>query len=246
MADSKRALSSALEERLGRAALLAEDGIRLIPSTANPGPLGLYGFALTTCLLQGCFTTIISNEPANKGLVYGFGFFFGGLAQFVAGILEYQRKNTFATVAFCCFGGFWMSIAIQGTLVIAKVYPKQTVGGEQYMLCLWGLLTFMLWLCTFNMNLVTSALFLSLSLLFFFIAGGQQNTACLKFAGCWGIMVSCIAFYGATSMLMEEVYGRVILPLFPFGAVNKRTAGHIGTMRRTDLPAYDAEKAAHP
>jgi succinate-acetate transporter protein len=67
----------------------------------------------------------------------------------------------------------------------------------------------MLWLCTFNMNLVTSALFLTLSMLFFFIAGGQQSAACLKFAGYWGIMVSCIAFYAATSMLMEEVYGRV-------------------------------------
>ena len=69
-------------------------------ATANPAPLGLYGFALTTALLQGAKTQL--TEPTGTTqLAVSFGFFFGGLAQFCAGLLEYQRRNTFGTVAFC-------------------------------------------------------------------------------------------------------------------------------------------------
>ena len=71
------------------------------PSPPLPAaPLGLYGFALTTALLQGSKTQL--TEPKGTAqLAVSFGFFFGGLAQFCAGLLEYQRRNTFGTVAFC-------------------------------------------------------------------------------------------------------------------------------------------------
>ena len=70
----------------------------LLPTPAA-APLGLYGFALTTALLQGQKSGL--TEPNTGQLAMGFGFFFGGLAQFCAGLLEYQRRNTFGTVAFC-------------------------------------------------------------------------------------------------------------------------------------------------
>ena len=69
------------------------------PFPSPAAPLGLYGFALTTALLQGQKTGL--TEPTTGQLAMGFGFFFGGLAQFCAGLLEYQRRNTFGTVAFC-------------------------------------------------------------------------------------------------------------------------------------------------
>ena len=74
--------------------------LQLNPATANPAPLGLYGFALTTALLQGAKTQLTEKTGTNQ-LAISFGFFFGGLAQFCAGLLEYQRRNTFGTVAFC-------------------------------------------------------------------------------------------------------------------------------------------------
>ena len=74
--------------------------LQLNPATANPAPLGLYGFALTTALLQGAKTQLTEKVGTNQ-LAISFGFFFGGLAQFCAGLLEYQRRNTFGTVAFC-------------------------------------------------------------------------------------------------------------------------------------------------
>jgi succinate-acetate transporter protein len=69
------------------------------PPSSPAAPLGLYGFALTTALLQGSKTHL--TEPNTAQLAVSFGFFFGGLAQFCAGLLEYQRRNTFGTVAFC-------------------------------------------------------------------------------------------------------------------------------------------------
>lgn len=219
----------ALEARL---ATITEDGVKTIPSTSNPGPLGLFAFGLTTALLQGVNTTLIGKDSV--GIVYSFGFFFGGLCQLIAGILEYSRKNTFATVAFTSYGGFWMSVALNGTLVKAGVYAAPPINGERMMLCMWGIFTFLLWLCTFTANLALSSLFLSLALLFFFLAGGQTNTSLMKFAGVWGLLVSAIAWYLAVSNLMEELYGRPILPIVPFKPMNHVRAGTFGTRRRVD------------
>ncbi|KAL4435422.1 hypothetical protein ABPG77_006184 [Micractinium sp. CCAP 211/92] len=223
---------------------LSEDGIKVNPATANPAPLGLYGFALTTALLQGSKTQL--TEPAGTAqLAVSFGFFFGGLAQFCAGLLEYQRRNTFGTVAFCCYGAFWMSLAIFNTLVAAGVYGQGAAAavtkGDRLMLTLWGILTFLLWLCTFHTNLVTSWLFLSLALLFWFLAGGvgtsSERVTLTKFAGGWGFMVAAVAFYDGTAALMKDVYGKQILPVFPLKPVNKVSLGDFGTKRFVDPEA---------
>ncbi|KAL6775917.1 GFY1 [Auxenochlorella protothecoides x Auxenochlorella symbiontica] len=226
----------ALEARL---ATLTDDGVKTIPATSNPGPLGLFAFGLTTALLQGINSTVV--DKGSVGLVYSFGFFFGGLCQLIAGVLEYSRKNTFATVAFVSYGGFWMAVALNGTLVAAGVYPT-SVKGEEMMLSLWGIYTFLLWLCTFSSNLALSSLFLSLALLFFFLAGGQTNHNLMKFAGVWGFIVSAIAWYLAVATLMEELYGRVILPIVPFAPINKIKAGTFGTRRRVDDPELGSKE----
>jgi succinate-acetate transporter protein len=215
---------------------LTEDGVKVNPATSNPAPLGLYGFALTTALLQGQKSGLAETNTAQ--LAMGFGFFFGGLAQFVAGILEYQRRNTFGTVAFCCYGAFWMSLAIYTTLVAGGVFGPVPEKGDRLMLTLWGILTFLLWLCTFHTNLVTSWLFLSLALLFWFLAGGvgtsNERHTLTKFAGGWGFMVAAVAFYDGTASLMKDVYGRQILPVFPLKPVNKVSLGDFGTKRFVD------------
>ena len=83
------------------AALRSPPPAASIPPSPQPrSPLGLYGFALTTALLQGAKTQLAEPKGTTQ-MALGFGFFFGGLAQFCAGLLEYQRRNTFGTVAFC-------------------------------------------------------------------------------------------------------------------------------------------------
>ncbi|PRW33699.1 GPR1 FUN34 yaaH family [Chlorella sorokiniana] len=223
---------------------LTDDGVKLNPATANPAPLGLYGFALTTALLQGAKTQLTEPKGTSQ-MAVSFGFFFGGLAQFCAGLLEYQRRNTFGTVAFCCYGAFWMSLAIFTTLSAAGVFVATPVKGDRLMLTLWGILTFLLWLCTFHTNLVTSWLFLSLAILFWLLAGGvgypdqTDRVTLTKVAGGWGFMVAAVAFYDGTAALMKDVYGKQILPVFPLKPVNKVSLGDFGTKR-----FVDAEKQA--
>jgi uncharacterized protein len=134
-----------------------------------------------------------------------------------------------------------MSIALHGTLTAAGIYQGNTptdnavvMHAEQLMLSLWGIITFIFWLCTFSMNAAISSLFFTLSMLFFFLAGGQNpNSAAAvnlkKFAGGWGMLVAAIAFYCAAAQLFEDCYGKPILPTYPFKAINKRTLGSIGT-----------------
>ena len=87
---------------------------------ANPAPLGLAAFALTTALLQGGNTAI--TEGSTRYLVYSFALFFGGLAQLLAGMWEFKRQNTFGATAFTSYGAFWMSFAIFGILVSAGIF----------------------------------------------------------------------------------------------------------------------------
>ena len=101
--------------------------------------------------VQGQFSTVADGATGVKGLVWGYGMFYGGLAQLVAGILEYQRKNTFGCVAFCSYGTFWMSLTyfqsmqalINGVtpqttttvdgLTVAKVVVATPIEGERMM-----------------------------------------------------------------------------------------------------------------
>ncbi|KDD73366.1 GPR1/FUN34/yaaH family protein, partial [Helicosporidium sp. ATCC 50920] len=185
-------------------------------------PLGLFGFGLTTALLQTINTGMVENQAHT--FVWAYGFFFGGLAQLVAGILEYQRRNTFGTTAFTALGCFWMGLAFYGTLETAGV-AEASAQGLQVVLALWGIFCVAMWLCTFNTSVALSTLLASTALLFFFLSGGQSNAVLLKFAGGWGLLVSGLAFYTGLATLMEETYGRSILPVIPLGAPKKLHVG---------------------
>lgn len=257
-----------LDARLARSDLFNDGTVKIVPATSNVGPLGLFGFAFTTALLQGQYTTVADGAPGVAGLVWGYGMFYGGLAQLIAGILEYQRKNTFGTVAFSSYGAFWMGLAYFNTMrtVVNGITPQISsagangvpvykapiaapVSGERTMLILWGIVTFLFWLCTFSMNLVTSSLFFTLALLFWFLAGGQPQAThmnWMKFAGAWGWLVAFIAFYDGTAALMREVYGKQILPVFPFKTINRISGGNFGTQRRIDTADLETGREVRP
>ncbi|PRW59038.1 nudix hydrolase mitochondrial-like [Chlorella sorokiniana] len=208
---------------------------------ANPGPLGLAGFALTTALLQGGVTAI--TEPETSFLVYGFAFAFGGAAQALAGIFAFNRGNLLPAVAFVCYGAWWLGWAITGSLTAAGVYPPPAHDGEKMMLSLWGerqaraehidswalgafdresdsglalragILTFFFFCASLTVNLMLQSLFLLLSIVFFLLAGGVSNPHAHKAGGWIGLVVSGIAFYGAAAELLNELYKKTVLPL---------------------------------
>lgn len=179
--------------------------------TSNPAPLGLLGFGMTTVLLN------IHNAgfTALDSMILGMGIFYGGIAQIIAGIMEWKKNNTFGTTAFTSYGLFWL------TLVGLLVLPKMGLGSAptaQAMGCylsVWGLLTAFLFIGTFKLNRALQFVFLSLTVLFFMLAIADfTGSATLKtIAGYEGIVCGAAAFYTALAQVLNEVYGRTILPL---------------------------------
>ena len=180
-------------------------------TTANPAPLGLLGFGMTTVLLN------LHNSgmyPLDT-MILGMGIFYGGLAQIFAGIMEWKKKNTFGLTAFTSYGCFWL------TLVALIVLPKlglgeaPTKGAMAAYLFIWGLFTAVMFIGTLKLNHALQFVFGSLTVLFWLLALGDVtgNAAITKVAGFEGIICGLSAIYTGLAQVLNEVYGKTVLPL---------------------------------
>ncbi|MEE4408338.1 MULTISPECIES: acetate uptake transporter [unclassified Serratia (in: enterobacteria)] len=178
---------------------------------ANPGPLGLMGFGMTTVLLNlhnaGFFPL--------TSVIISMGIFFGGLAQIMAGLLEYKKGNTFGMTAFIAYGSFWLSLV--GILLLPRLGLAEptdaTVLGIY--LALWGVFTLFMFFGTLCANRVLQFIFASLTLLFALLAIGNVtgNHALLTFAGYEGVICGASAIYLAMAEVLNEQFGRTVLPI---------------------------------
>jgi len=184
-----------------------------VDTSSNPAPLGLMAFGMTTVLLNfhnaGFFGL--------GSMILAMGIFYGGSAQVIAGIMEWKKGNTFGTIAFTSYGFFWLS------LVGLVVMPKMgLIGGASQMamvayLALWGLFTFGLYLGTLRINRALQVVFLTLVILFFLLAYGELtgNATIKHIAGYEGILCGLSAMYASIAQVLNEVYGKVVLPIGP-------------------------------
>lgn len=182
-------------------------------STANPAPLGLTGFGMTTILLN------IHNAGfyPNNSMILGMGIFVGGIAQIIAGVLESKKGNSFGATAFTAYGTFWLSlVAIWALPKIGITDPANKAAMGCY-LALWCLFTFGMFIGTFRLTLALLAVFGTLTLLFGLLALGEftGSAAITIIAGYEGILCGLSAMYAAIAQVLNEVYGRTVLPLFP-------------------------------
>lgn len=181
--------------------------------TANPAPLGLLGFGMTTVLLNLHNAGIFEMNA----MILGMGGFFGGVAQIIAGIMEWQKGNTFGTTAFIAYGFFWLSLVtllILPSLGISSSPDMMAMGSY---LSIWGILTLFLFIGTFRISKALQFVFGSLTVLFFLLAIGDftGNPSITVFAGYVGIVCGVSAIYTALAQVLDEVYGENILPLWP-------------------------------
>ena len=178
---------------------------------SNPAPLGLMGFGMTTVLLN------VHNAgfyPLDT-MILAMGVFYGGLAQIIAGIMEFKKGNTFGTTAFCSYGLFWL------TLVFLLVFPnlgwgtKHSEASFSCYLFMWGLFTFFMYIGTLKLNRALQTVFLSLVILFWLLALSHLtgSAAIGTIAGWEGIFCGLSAIYAAMAQVLNEVYGKVVLPL---------------------------------
>jgi len=180
-------------------------------TTANPAPLGLLGFGMTTVLLNLHNAGLFGLDT----MILGMGIFYGGIAQIIAGIMEWKKKNTFGTTAFTSYGLFWLS------LVAILVLPKMGWGeapskiAMASYLFMWGLFTCLLFVGTLKLNRALQFVFASLTILFWLLALGDatETVAITRAAGMVGIICGLSAVYAGIAQVLNEVYGRTVLPL---------------------------------
>ncbi len=188
-----------------------QKNVTVVDTTANPAPLGLLGFGMTTMLLN--FHNAGMYE--NNGMIMGMGIFVGGAAQVVAGILESKKNNTFGTTAFCAYGFFWMSLValwIIGALNPAWATEAYDMG---FYLAVWGLFTGGMFIGTLKQSKANQFIFASLTLLFFMLAIADfTDSKALKIAaGYEGIVCGASALYTAVAQVVNEIYGKSLLPI---------------------------------
>jgi hypothetical protein len=181
-------------------------------NTANPAPVGLFGFGMTTVMLN------LHNAGFFKlnAMILAMGICYGGVAQVIAGVMEWKKNNTFGTTAFISYGFFWLSLVV--LILLKKPYPELATDETAMAayLAIWGLFTFGLFIGTFRLNVALQVVFGSLTLLFALLAIGdfwEVSAAFKHFTGFEGIFCGLSAFYAGIAQVLNEVYGRTILPL---------------------------------
>ena len=180
---------------------------------ANPAPLGLMGFGMTTVLLNIHNAGIF---PVGT-IILAMGICYGGLAQIIAGIMEFKKGNTFGFTAFISYGLFWWTLVF---ILVFKNLPGNAEAFMAWYLFFWGVFTFFMWFGTFGKNRAIQFVFLSLTILFWLLAvrdwtGNAGGIGAI--AGWEGIICGLSAIYVAMAEVLNEVHGRVVLPLGEIG-----------------------------
>jgi succinate-acetate transporter protein len=184
---------------------------------ANPAPLGLLAFGLTTALLN------LHNSglyPLNS-MILAMGIAYGGLAQIIVGIMEYRKGNTFGTVAFTSYGLFWWSLILLILMPNMPFFGAVTVTDNIAMAAyflMWGIFTFGMILGTLKTNRALQFVFISLATLFFMLAIGEVLGSPKWFStltGIEGIICGLSAVYLGLAEVLNETNGKTILPICP-------------------------------
>jgi uncharacterized protein len=205
---------------------VSETLAKIKDTTSNPAPLGLLGFGMTTVLLN------IHNAgfyPLNT-MILGMGICYGGIAQIIAGIMEWKKGNTFGTTAFTSYGFFWLS------LVVLWMFPKTLTGtttsiatntsATSAYFFMWGLFTLVMFIGTLRLNKALMFVFGSLTILFFLLVIRDATGSAIvgKIAGYEGIICGLSAIYTGLAQVLNEVYGRVVLSVGPVTPKPAKTA----------------------
>ena len=180
---------------------------------ANPAPLGLCAFGMTTVLLNLANAGFIEVSS----MILAMGIFYGGLAQVIAGYIEAKKNNTFGLTAFTSYGFFWLSLV--GLIVIPSLgwIPKPSDASMAAYLGMWGLFTFLMFFGTLKLNKALQFVFGSLTILFILLAlaHGTGNKNFDKIAGYEGIICGLSAIYTGIANVLNELYGKTVLPIGP-------------------------------
>jgi uncharacterized protein len=184
---------------------------------ADPAPLGLGAFALTTFVLS-----MVNADLVNAGgepVVLGLALAYGGIAQLLAGMWEFKNNNTFGATAFSSFGAFWISLFVFDQFLADSV-PAQHLGDAVGLyLIAWGIFTTYMFVASLRVSVAVSLVFILLAATFFFLGIGNSgdNTDIVKIGGWLGLGTAAAAWYASFATVTNSTFGRVVLPVKPLG-----------------------------
>ncbi len=186
-------------------------------TSANPAPLGLLGFGMTTVLLN------LHNAGFYElnSMILAMGICYGGMAQIIAGIMEWKKGNTFATTAFISYGFFWLSLVVLILLPKLNLATPTDETAKSAYLAMWGVFTAVMFVGTFRINRALQVVFGTLTVLFFLLAIGDFTNASAGFkhlTGFEGLLCGFAAIYTGLAQVLNELAGKAVLPL---GVVKK-------------------------
>jgi uncharacterized protein len=182
---------------------------------ADPGPLGLAAFALTTFVLSMFNADLVSRtgEPVVLALALAY----GGLAQLLAGMWEFRTGNTFGAVAFTSFGAFWLSFFAFGTF-FARLIPLAHLGDAVGLyLIAWGIFTLYMFVASLRTTAAIALVFVLLTATFFILGFGNagNSNGTIKLGGWFGIATAAAAWYASFAAVVNATFGRVLMPVVP-------------------------------
>jgi succinate-acetate transporter protein len=190
---------------------------------ADPGPLGLAGFAATTFFLSVVNTNMLGASV--QAIVFGLAFFYGGLAQLLAGMWEFAKGNTFGAVAFSSYGAFWLSFWWMLTHLPAKAVPTDLLHGVGLYLLCWAIFTAYMTVASARTTGAIMTVFVLLTLTYIALVIGFFSESVADFAansnawihiGGWlGILTAIAAWYTAFAGVTNATFKKTVLPTFP-------------------------------
>jgi succinate-acetate transporter protein len=196
--------------RVAMARELASENVRMI---ADPAPLGLAAFALTTFLLSLFNAGLL--PAAGEPIVFGVALAYGGVAQVLAGMWEFRKGNVFGATAFTSYGAFWISFWAFVTFYAADI-PNATDRGTAvgWYLIGWGLFTLVLWVASLRTTTALALLFTLLAVTFFLLGFGDvaHNDGLTTIGGYLGLVTAAVAWYACLAGVSASTFGRAVLP----------------------------------
>jgi uncharacterized protein len=182
---------------------------------ADPGPLGLAGFAMTTFVLSMFNAKLVSagGEPVVLGLALAY----GGIAQLLAGMWEFRTGNTFGAVAFSSYGAFWISFWALVVFYVPKIPAADAGHAIGLYLWAWGIFTTYMFVASLRTTGAVALVFFLLAITYVLLAAGNSGNHAnvVKWGGYVGLATAAAAWYASFAAVMNSTFGRTVLPVVP-------------------------------
>ena len=182
---------------------------------ADPGPLGLAAFAMTTFVLSMFNSQLVA--PVGEPVVLGLALAYGGIAQLLAGMWEFRTGNTFGAVAFSSYGAFWISFWVLSHFYAAKIPEAHAGDAVGLYLWAWAIFTAYMFVASLRTTGAVALVFLLLTVTFVLLGAGNSGAHenVIKWGGYLGLATAAVAWYASFAVVTNSTFGRTVLPVMP-------------------------------